>query len=345
MSAAAFVFSARNYLKSTHKTEVMERGGETESPPKDSRIKFCSYCRRGFKSSKALYGHLRIHCTSQTQARSKTGILHVNSPERGTKRSPEEDEGFSCLVCNQSFSSMQLLCRHMRIHRGTVSNTDQQPPVTSQESTAFQSNDHNVDLLKDMPGWSQCGKSGLKKIASDDDIFYDAVPSRFDHRPAEHPRKKKKTKENMAFPNPDTSMEGAAADSESTVELLNNRVTSTKNLEAQNCNKPNKSRSRHGRRSMKNAKAAAEREHRCKICGKTFATGQALGGHKTCHRMKDPLKVKLVQPKIEQGSCVELRECVTRMLLPGLLPEEPLLPEHAPPKKMLQFDLNIPYQE
>ncbi|KAK8582165.1 hypothetical protein V6N13_145146 [Hibiscus sabdariffa] len=88
-------------------------------------------------------------------------------------------------------------------------------------------------------------------------------------------------------------------------------------------------------RSMMNAAAKAVKNlHRCEICGRTFATGQALGGHKTFHR-----KLKLVQTKTEQGQCGEVKEYVTRMLLPGLLPEE------APPKKTLDFDLNVPYQE
>ncbi|KAK8513389.1 hypothetical protein V6N13_002136 [Hibiscus sabdariffa] len=84
---------------------------------------------------------------------------------------------------------------------------------------------------------------------------------------------------------------------------------------------------------------AAEPEHRGAIMQLVEEAGnskqiQALGGHKTFHR-----KLKLVQAKTEQGQCGEVKEYVTRMLLPGLLPEE------APPKKMLDFDLNLPYQE
>ncbi|GMI81613.1 hypothetical protein HRI_001830600 [Hibiscus trionum] len=109
-AAASLAFTARNYLK-THKTEVMDRGDET---PQDSRFSFCVYCHKGFESSKDLYGHLRIHM----QARSKTETLHINSPTRERKCSLEKDEDndFGCFVCNESFSSMQLLCRHMRIH-------------------------------------------------------------------------------------------------------------------------------------------------------------------------------------------------------------------------------------
>ncbi|GMJ12922.1 hypothetical protein HRI_004961400 [Hibiscus trionum] len=115
-------------------------------------------------------------------------------------------------------------------------------------------------------------------------------------------------------------------------------------LKTENCNKSNKSRSQQEKRSMKNA-TAVERVYQCDICGKTFATGQALGGHKTCHRKKDLLEGKIVQAKIEQGSCSKVREYVTKTMLPGTLPEQVHLSEEAHPKKMLNFDLNIPYQE
>ncbi|GMJ14041.1 hypothetical protein like AT3G60580 [Hibiscus trionum] len=88
-------------------------------------------------------------------------------------------------------------------------------------------------------------------------------------------------------------------------------------LKTENCNKSSKSRSGQERESMKIA-TTIERVYQCDICGKTFATGQALGGHKTCHRKNDLLKGKMVQVKIEQGSCSDS-------------------------KKMLDFDLNIPY--
>ncbi|KAL4332934.1 hypothetical protein GQ457_07G043100 [Hibiscus cannabinus] len=303
--------SASFALKDTRKTQVMEGGGE--APPGDSGIKFCTYCGRGFRSNKALYGHLRVH--SVTPARPKTGILRINSPKRETKGSDEEDEGFGCFVCSRSFTTMQLLCRHMGIHRGTVSNGVQQQPATSEESNnvslseaettlklGFPGNGDKVDFLKNVPSWSQHGKRGWKRSATDSH----PAALRFYHGAAE-PEHLLMQRE--LSPN--------------TVELSHNWL---KKLETQkNC------RSGHGRRSMKNAAAMAVKNlHQCEICGGTFATGQALGGHKTFHR-----KLKLVQTKTEQGQCGEVKEYVTRMLLP----------EEVPPKKMLDFDLNVPYQD
>ncbi|KAK8550718.1 hypothetical protein V6N13_119225 [Hibiscus sabdariffa] len=334
-AAASFVFYDQPYLKTIHRTQVMERGDEALQ---DSRMNVCSYCRKGFVSSKALFGHLRIH----SQARSKTGILHINrKPE--TERSPEEDEGFHCLVCNHSLSSMRLLCQHMRIHRRTASNGVRQPTCMYQESGSLSeaktavkqgigSNDHIIDLLKGMPGWSQTRKRGLK---GNDDIIYDAVPLRVYYEPADphmEANKKKKIEETMSTYQ-DTSMEGVAdTDSESTVEQLGNCMA----IEWFGTRDSNKSKTRswRGRRSMKKSEAGKS-VHQCEMCAKTFATGQALGGHKTAHREKDPLKVMLVRAKTKQGSCGEVKEYVTRMLFP----------EEAHPKKMLDFDLNVPYQE
>ncbi|KAK8513409.1 hypothetical protein V6N13_002153 [Hibiscus sabdariffa] len=308
----------------------------------------CVYCYQGFESSKAFYRHLRIH----RQARSETEILHINSPKRERERSLEDD-GFGCFACDESFSSMQLLCRHVRkTHGGSRAPQESNSNCLSEaettlklgiESTVSPSNDQIINLLKDMPNWSQTKKRGWKKITTDDDVVYDAVPLRFYIGP-EHPlmqrkkkkKKKKKTEESMTYQ--DTLMEGAT-DSESTVSLFGNCVTTTKKPETQN-----ELRSGHGRRSMKKA-MAVKGVHQCEICGKTFTMGQALGGHKTLHRVKDPWKAELVQAKTKQGSCSEVRECVTRMLLPGTLPEQARLSEEARPKKMLDLDLNIPYQE
>ncbi|GMJ11753.1 hypothetical protein HRI_004844500 [Hibiscus trionum] len=117
--------------------------------------------------------------------------------------------------------------------------------------------------------------------------------------------------------NRDTSTEGVA-DSERAVE--------------HGCNK-SKSRSGIGRRSMNKKAKVMNSLHSCEICGKTFTTGQALGGHKTYHRVK--VEFVQLQPKTKQESFVTT----------AMFPEDAYLSDEARPKKMLGIDLNIPYVE
>ncbi|KAK8295690.1 hypothetical protein V6Z12_D05G077500 [Gossypium hirsutum] len=228
---------------------------------------------KGFKSNKALAGHLQIH--NQHPPMSKTEGKHFQEVD-------DDDSFFGCFDCDASFSSMKLLCQHMRLHRDTDSN-----------------------------------EKRVERTASEHDIIYNAEPFRVYYGWM-------KTEE--------TSMESewGAADNESTVELSGNCVKT--------CDSSNKSKSKscHGRRTVKKTKAVKS-VHRCEICDKTYETGQALGGHKSYHRVKDPLK----QRKTEQQSCGEVK-MVTRMVLPGLPPEEA---DKNPSKRMLDFDFNISYEE
>nr|KJB55434.1 hypothetical protein B456_009G075900 [Gossypium raimondii] len=282
---------------------------ETKTLPDSRNRVFCTYCSKGFKSNKALAGHLRIH--SQHPPMSKTEGKHFQEGD-------DDDSFFGCFDCDASFSSMKLLCQHMRLHRDTDSNAATTFKQGTGSTVSPRDDHHNIDLLKDFNGnWSRTEKRGSKRTASEHDIIYNAEPFKVYYG-------RMKTEE--------TSMESewGAADNESTVELSGNRVKT--------CNSSNKSKSCHGRRrrSMKKTKAVKS-VHRCEICDKTYETGQALGGHKSYHRVKDPLK----QRKTEQQSCGEVK-MVTRMVLPGLPPEEA---DKNPSKRMLDFDFNISYEE
>ncbi|XWS52598.1 hypothetical protein CRYUN_Cryun11dG0084800 [Craigia yunnanensis] len=331
----------------------------------------------------------------------------MKSSKHARKHSPEEEDGFfACFVCDDSLSSMKLLCQHMRNHREMDSNGIQQlipsqescslsePETTSKEGidTVSPRNNQNqgscIDLLKGIPNWSQTGNRGQKKTVSDkiDSIIYDAVPLRVyygsavpqmekrledsqDSNQSLLTRKKQKTEETM--PNQDALMEYEleAADSykpgsESTIELLgNSKQTATKKISMmpQGFESPisNKSKSSscssNGRLKKPNRAKVVKIVHECEICGKKFQTGQALGGHKTYHRRKpvvDPFMGELVQRKAEEqlsGETGQVRDHVTRMLLPGVLSgeadsSEESYQEHPKRLRLLDFDLNIPYE-
>ncbi|XP_021278550.1 zinc finger protein ZAT4-like [Herrania umbratica] len=116
--------------------------------------------------------------------------------------------------------------------------------------------------------------------------------------------------------------------------------------------------SSHGKlRKPKRAKAV-NGVHQCEICGKTFQTGQALGGHKTYHRVKpvvDPSRGWLVRRKAKEqlsGESGQVIDRFSRMPLPrpGELSGEEAHPSvqsnnQGVTKRLLDFDLNIPYIE
>ncbi|XVE78994.1 hypothetical protein DITRI_Ditri14bG0022600 [Diplodiscus trichospermus] len=388
----------------TKKVKLPEEG-DAEAPHQyqDSRNRICMYCGMEFKSGKALGGHLRIHVQHKPKSL-KAAMHHMKSSKPAAmKHSPEaeeEDDSFTCFACDDSFSSMKLLCQHMRKHREMDSNGVQKP-IASQESrssslsepaeTSFDEgidtvspvNDQNqgsrIDFLKHIPSWSQTGKRVLKKTDSHDKIgnkiykavalrvyYGSAVPQIENYRREDSPEyslltrnKKKKTEESV--PNQYASMAGAAdhcyeLDSLSTAELsANSKQPTTENISIRISNKSNSSSSGHGRLKNPNRAKAVKTVHECEICGKRFQTGQALGGHKTYHRVKPvvPLMGELVQRKAEEelsGESGEVRELAIRMLLPGSSsgessdPSEESYQQHPKRLRMLDFDLNIPYQ-
>ncbi|RVW18764.1 Zinc finger protein AZF3 [Vitis vinifera] len=48
--------------------------------------------------------------------------------------------------------------------------------------------------------------------------------------------------------------------------------------------------------TSKHAKQVVQKSHKCRICNKSFPTGQSLGGHQTTHRQKP---AQLAAPKQE----------------------------------------------
>ncbi|XVF69524.1 hypothetical protein PTKIN_Ptkin11bG0088700 [Pterospermum kingtungense] len=382
----------------TKKIHISEESdGEAPHQHKDSRIRFfCKFCGKDFKSDKALCGHVRIH--RQHRAKSKARIHRMKSTSKPARKhySPEEeDDSFGCFVCDDSFSSMKLLCEHMRSHRQMDSNGIHQRPIRSRESSSLSEpetetetdfkvtvvvsprNDHNegccTDLLmKDIPSWSQTRKRGWQKTVGDNGSLEDSQDF---NSQSLLTKKKKKTEENI--PNQDASLMepefGAAdhsykSDSASTIELLGNSKQPTANkisimsqLHKSSLIPNNKSKSSSfGHARVKNP----NRVYECEICGRAFQTGQALGGHKTYHRMKasnvvdDPspsgMSNNLVDKKAEEeylcGEGGQVGEYVTRMLLPGLLSEEAAndpsqesCQQHPKTLRLLGFDLTIPY--
>ncbi|KAL4285048.1 hypothetical protein GQ457_16G006960 [Hibiscus cannabinus] len=175
------------------------------------------------------------------------------------KQEDVDDDSFSCFGCKERFPTMKLFCQHMKTnHRQMNSN-----------GIGFRRETETKAITKCSP----TGKRGRRQAAGDEflsvyhgSLVVSQVKTKLEEEEErDSTRKRRKTEDSMpkqvalsAFSEP--------ADNE--------------------C----KSVSSHGRK-LKNPRPAkaVKSVHQCEICGKMFGTGQALGGHKTSHRMKVPL--------------------------------------------------------
>ncbi|OMO49530.1 Zinc finger, C2H2-like protein [Corchorus capsularis] len=83
------------------------------------KIKTCGYCGKGFQSDRALGGHLRIHGGNHRPKPKSKSVTVKKNKKRAREEHEEKDKfEFGCFGCHESFSSMQLLCQHVRnFHR------------------------------------------------------------------------------------------------------------------------------------------------------------------------------------------------------------------------------------
>ncbi|KAM3302681.1 zinc finger protein ZAT1 [Capsicum chacoense] len=238
--------------------DVMKHGVKDEDEiPKnkndDDERRICHVCRKGFGSGKALGGHMRIHVQA-----SKKLLL---SGRKGKKSKPvlqtdEEEEDQvddqllpTCSICGKNFPSMKSLFGHMRCHperawRGI------QPP-------------EDIDRKTTVPVWSVTAKRGRK--ANAEDTTYSGSKDEEQLHDAVHHL--------MLLANGDSIESGLTGGIPEEFEKTNsNSLTSKAENENEASNKK-KTKLRH----------LDSEKYKCNACGKTFATHQALGGHKSSH--------------------------------------------------------------
>ncbi|KAL3364845.1 hypothetical protein AABB24_013554 [Solanum stoloniferum] len=247
--------------------DVMEFGDEDEDEiiPKDNKRRICRVCKKGFSSGKALGGHMRIHVQSSKKEKSKPREEQVDV---------ENDQLVPiCKVCGKIFPSMKSLFGHMRSHperawRGIL------PPhlKSSDEIRAKKTASATV------PGWSVTAKRGRKTNAEDDEQLQDAVHhlmllangDSIESGVTGHDILEELEKTNS------NSLTSKAENEEfvSEMEIIDNRKRRKKKLRHLNSVQD----------SPASVTAAATPEKfKCNTCGKSFATHQALGGHKSSH--------------------------------------------------------------
>lgn len=164
-------------------------------------LSICQFCNKGFRSIKALGGHLRTHYQSQpelrksanpTKKRKREDIisLHDIAKKINISKRNKATTGTvpTCFICSKTFPSMKSLFGHMRCHperdwRGI----HPPPPPINKATTSYSSLSSSsmvlsdddddddrvsnfsaapVDLTKSLSGWSTTAKRGRKLQAS-----------------------------------------------------------------------------------------------------------------------------------------------------------------------------------
>ncbi|OMO83890.1 Zinc finger, C2H2-like protein [Corchorus capsularis] len=101
----------------TQTLKLLDLGQKNTNVLEDQEGEFgrsCPYCGQGFKSGKALGGHIRIHKVKVAK-----------------QIADQKDNNHVCDICNVNFPSKQSLCGHMKSHPGRTSKGIQPPKQTT----------------------------------------------------------------------------------------------------------------------------------------------------------------------------------------------------------------------
>ncbi|KAE8735534.1 hypothetical protein F3Y22_tig00000340pilonHSYRG00581 [Hibiscus syriacus] len=173
------------------------------------------------------------------------------------KHSPEEDRS-TCFYreeeedCKERFPTMKLFCQHMKSNHRQRNSSG----IRSETET------------NDIPKWSRTVKRTRRQTAAGYEfsrVYYGSLvlPQLEEGEDSGSTQKKQKTGDTRR--NRGALMAFSESGDNYECESISSRGRMLKNP------RPGK---------------AVKSVHRCEICGNLFGTGQALGGHKTSHRVK-----------------------------------------------------------
>ncbi|XP_006346239.1 zinc finger protein ZAT2 [Solanum tuberosum] len=259
--------------------DVMEFGDEDEDEiiPKDNddnKKRICRVCKKGFSSGKALGGHMRIHVQSSKKEKSKP-----RGEEQVDVENCNNDQLVPiCKVCGKIFPSMKSLFGHMRSHPERAWRGILPPHLKSSDEIGAKK---TASATTTVPGWSVTAKRGRKPNAEDDEQLQDAVHHLMllaNGDSIESGVTGHDTLEELEKTNSNYSLTSKAENEEfvAQLEIIDNRKR----------RKKKKTKLRHlnsVQDSPASVTAATPEKFKCNTCGKSFATHQALGGHKSSH--------------------------------------------------------------
>lgn len=274
----------KDVMKVGDKDEDEDVDDEIRKNNDDNKGRICHVCKKGFGSGKALGGHMRIHVQG-----SKKQLL---SDEKAEKLKALENYNNdnqllpTCSMCGKNFPSMKSLFGHMRCHPERAWRGIQPPNLKSNDEIHVKKAKKPASATTDVssvPGWSVRAKRGRKpgaeeatdSVSKDEEKLQDAVHHL------------------MLLANGDSIESGVTGDQ---LEKTNSNSLTSK-AENEEFHASDESRiidtTKRKKKKLKlrhlnsvipaSATAVTPEKYKCNTCGKSFATHQALGGHKSSH--------------------------------------------------------------
>ncbi|XP_055824664.1 zinc finger protein ZAT9-like [Solanum dulcamara] len=296
--------SEKDELEDHHdeKEDVMEFGVTDEDEdikveiPKnddDDKRRICHVCNKGFGSGKALGGHMRIHVQpSKKQLFSGKKDKKSKTREQVYLENCNNDQLLpTCSMCGKNFPSMKSLFGHMRCHPERAWRGIHPPHLKSIDEIhikkAKKTASATTTTTVTVPGWSVTAKRGRKpnaeeeatnSVSKDEEQLQDAVHhlmllangDSIESGVTRHdtPEELEKTNSNSLTSKAET-VEFHASESK----IADNRKRRKKKMKLRHLNSVGPA----------SVMAATPEKYKCNTCGKSFATHQALGGHKSSH--------------------------------------------------------------
>ncbi|XP_018455488.2 zinc finger protein ZAT4 [Raphanus sativus] len=293
----------------------------------------CCECGKRFKSGKALGGHKRIHVVETRKfSTARPKMVSSGAVAVGRSETTERDDfEVDCCVCHKKFTSMKALYGHMRFHpdRGWKGVLPPHHPLGDDHDGEFITSDYdnddgdydyhedddenselwdnhwgldNVVDLKDSikEGWAVTGKRGRRSALKDppsedvdakDLLFLATTAEAVDLDAAE------------------------TCDSRSVEEMMKRRRKKKKRLSEME-KESSSSHDHHHQLEVGGAAGeggGAREKHVCVTCNKSFASYQALGGHRASHN-----KVKISEMNHQARANGEALLLGTEAMITGL---------------------------
>lgn len=264
----------------------------------------CKVCSKAFSRGKALVGHMRAHKPEK----------HGRRPHRRSSNGGYHVDDTTCKLCGRVFRSMKSLFGHMKCHPERDWRGMNPPSATTQHGLHICGKQIEVEEVDDLVsaavegllmlvGGGDDDNEEKDKYVDDDSIGYElsdmfAREDGLEKKMISCSDKKKAVREKRKL----ETLE-AVNDNELSGSLSGHKKYKSNRRDEEEGGEEEKVHVKSEKEEVdKPEKAMILGLHRCEVCYKTFSTGQALGGHMTCHRVVPSSMLGLTSGSAEEAA-------------------------------------------